>query len=292
MMTYIIYFQAWENWFINFYNMLIGIVVNVSDFLKNVGFDHMIILYIILALSFILLVFNTIWYFKDSTLDFLHISVLSLLSLISILEISFILASLNQSIEYLNTDFISWGTFIINFIIFLVIVSNQIFSYILLIKRFPIEVDDYKFVPYTVFSWFILFGLTFLFNWIYLPGNGIGLALTLILQLNFLIILIKGTKYDGGLLAGLIYYIGYLLWSLAILCLVYYYFVYLFIAIAIGFSLMYLIYFISGKIEFNYKAPSKSQSKAQVCPYCGVTYINGNPQCSCKTKIAQGTFYK
>lgn len=278
-----ILFSSWELWFIDFYRRMIDWIDSTRQLFADLQFNDLWILYIIVGLSTLLLIFNITWFYKGESSSFLHKIVLILLSSISILEIFYIVASLETSITYLNTEYISWRTFIINFIIFLIIITNQFFGYYLVIKVLPIEDEDFKILPMSILGWFAVFGLTFLFNWIYLPGNGMAVAFLLLLELNVLIALAKGTKYDGGFMMAVLYFVLYLIWSVSLLLLVIYYFIYLFIALALGLGLMYLYYFLTGQIEFNYKHKSSSKKdNVQCCPICGKPYLNGASTCVCK----------
>lgn len=288
-------YKPWEEWFINFYQKILGFLNDLSEGLSNLKPYESIFLYTMIGLSIGLLIFNILWYRKDTEDGLLQRFVTLLLTLVSIVEILYILTFIDQPKEYLDSAIVGWGIFIVNFLVFLILLANQFLAFYLLIKKLPVGPNQEDFVPYIVLSWFVFFGLTFLFNWIYHPGNGIGVALLILLQLNFLIALLQGFNLNGHWGRGILYFLIYLIWSIALTYLVSYYFVYLFIALAIGLAIIYLIYYIKNKDTSSSTTSSYSKSSSgsseKKCPFCGREYQIGTPTCQCEMKWANGTFY-
>jgi hypothetical protein len=288
-------YQPWEEWFVNFYHKIIGFLNSLTTGLSNLKPYESIFLYTMIGFSFGLLLFNILWYRKDTEDGLLQRLVTLLLTLVSVVEILYILTFIDQPKEYLDFAIVGWGIFIVNFLVFLILLANQFLAFYLLIKKLPVGPSQEDFVPYIVLSWFVVFGLTFLFNWIYYPGNGMSIALLILLQFNYLIALLQGSNTSGHWGTGILYFLIYLIWSIALTYLVSYYFLYLFIALAFGLSIIYLIYYIKNKDTSSSKtvsySTSSSGSSEKKCPFCGREYQMGTPTCQCEMKWANGTFY-
>jgi hypothetical protein len=146
-------YQPWEEWFVNFYHKIIGFLNSLTTGLSNLKPYESIFLYTMIGFSFGLLLFNILWYRKDTEDGLLQRLVTLLLTLVSVVEILYILTFIDRPKEYLDFAIVGWGIFIVNFLVFLILLANQFLAFYLLIKKLPVGPSQEDFVPYIVCIW-------------------------------------------------------------------------------------------------------------------------------------------
>ncbi len=279
-----VYTKAWEMFFINLYKHFINIIVSLNNDLKSLMPYANIFIFVIIGLSALLFVYNLLWRKYDDYMNVFHISVMILTTLISIVEIVFLLFYYQETKWFFDISEIGFGLFLLNFVIFMFILVNQAYAYYQLSMQLPNYSGQDELIRVTmgIYPLFILSGL-FLKN--YVPGLGIGLALVVIMQLGFSMMIFQACNYDNKGYLGLIYTLIFIVWSLALNAMLSYFLIYLVAALIIGFAIafgLFLLFDMANQKFTFVKLPDSPKTEYVKCEICGAMLPKESPYCNCQ----------
>lgn len=238
-------------------------------------------IFIILALSVALFVLGIIRNKRGSILEGkLHVVNLILINLVFLTELLYVMALGANSTWFCKPAEIGWTRTIINFIIFGLVVINQLFRYLHTLR-------DLQYHSYAVFSWKpglvsfpIALVLVLIAAYFYKPAIPFIFIMLMVVQLIQVIIIFTRVLPEGGFFHALLCSVVYLLGAISTLVLVLH-FISLFIAALIILGLIYL--FIGG-------VTSGKTNIVKYCTRCG-SALNPDGNCSASWKHHQHNNY-